>query len=131
MKDYSPQCTHIITPSLAGSPKCLAAIVSGKWLLKESWLRECEKQGQFVDEKPHEWKEQDVEKNEVKSLVKGIPLCKEKLHKVKGGLFANINAICILDEQSQGWKTILEAGGATVRLQATLSESDLKVSFLY
>ena len=48
--DISIRCTHIITPTVTGSAKCLGAIAAGKWLLKEGYIYESEKAGYFVDE---------------------------------------------------------------------------------
>jgi hypothetical protein len=49
-EDITCRTTHVVTPSISGSAKCLGACAGGKWLVVPQFLEDCEKSGFFVEE---------------------------------------------------------------------------------
>ncbi|OWM80069.1 BRCT domain-containing protein At4g02110 [Punica granatum] len=55
---WSYQATHFITPGpIRRTEKFFAAAASGRWILKADYLSACNQAGKFLDEEPHEWRE--------------------------------------------------------------------------
>ncbi len=48
-EEYTPEVTHVITPTISISMKCLSACAGGKWLLKSSFLEESSKGKRDID----------------------------------------------------------------------------------
>lgn len=48
--DITPRTTHVVTPNISGSAKCLGACAGGKWLVIPRFLEDSEKSEFFVDE---------------------------------------------------------------------------------
>ena len=49
-KEWREGTTHVVTPQLGRSEKTLAALASGSWIMKESWLRDSAKAGRVLKE---------------------------------------------------------------------------------
>jgi hypothetical protein len=49
---YNNKVTHVITPKRNPSIKFICAAISGKWIMSEAWVYECERLQKLVDEQP-------------------------------------------------------------------------------
>ncbi|KAJ4980143.1 hypothetical protein NE237_010923 [Protea cynaroides] len=81
--------THIITGKVRRTLNFCVALCSGAWIISPSWLKECFRQGRFVDELPFILKDEEYElryKSELKdavqrakawprTLLKGFDIC--------------------------------------------------------
>src|SRR5690606_19437164 len=68
---FTTQTTHLITPEPSMTAKCLAACITGCWMLKPSFVEESAKQGTFLQEHPFQWKPQDCKKDAAKIVQVG------------------------------------------------------------
>jgi hypothetical protein len=141
-KDFTANTTHVVTPMITASMKCLAACASGRWLLKLSFLDQSNTERKFVAEEPHEWtahEKEIVDRKDLQAIGNAARLCREHLEKVRlrdgknMGLFSGFRIAYSLDkpQQEESWRQIIEAGGGTVVCNLIpLKEQELKVSDL-
>ena len=52
---FDPDATHILCRELKRTEKLLCGLSSGKWILQQEYIAECEAQGRWVSEAPFEW----------------------------------------------------------------------------
>ena len=56
---FNAEATHFLTGSPKRTEKFLGAIACGMWILKPSYLDDCEKAGKWLSEEAYEWYEVD------------------------------------------------------------------------
>ncbi|PRP80428.1 DNA topoisomerase 2-binding protein 1-A-like [Planoprotostelium fungivorum] len=119
-----PIFTHVVacgepTPSM----KCLSAIAAGRWLLKDSWLLDSHKQGQFLPEEQYEWAPCDCVRDQTMKLCESAQESRRKFQLIRQknssgqvGKLSGKKLIfdMVLKSQEQQWITIAKSGGATV-----------------
>jgi chromosome segregation ATPase len=82
-EDFDPSTTHVVAPPAVRTLKTLGAAVQTKWVLTADWLRECDKQNQFIDERPYGFKG-DEKPFEGKSVYMSDQFKKENSVTTKG-----------------------------------------------
>jgi cell wall-associated NlpC family hydrolase len=127
-EEIGPDVTHVVTPMVTASLKCLGALVLGKWILKPSFLWKSVEQGEFVDEEEHEWKSEDLSEKDANNskadyngrlgVAKSARTC--RLYHInnknnKEGILSKFRAIFLVDQKAQldSWRRIIELGGGT------------------
>ena len=114
-EDFGTSVTHVITPAASASPKCLATVASGKWLLKDKYLEDSVRAGYFLGEEEYEWTE--TPKQQLKDFVASIRGCRMYLERQRHaglnvtGIFSGWVVVCLADQAAElNWRMVLEAG---------------------
>ncbi|XP_035225064.1 PAX-interacting protein 1-like [Stegodyphus dumicola] len=101
------ESTHLVANQYVRTVKFLCAIHVVKYVVTVDWLKECEKQNQFVDEEPYILQDPENEKTysfSLKSTLRRIdrtPLFKDFIFFITAGVFPKPDVL----------KLIIEAGG--------------------
>ncbi|EDV27656.1 uncharacterized protein TRIADDRAFT_53583 [Trichoplax adhaerens] len=124
---FTQACTHVVVGDINRNEKCLAAMASGKWLLRKSFLDESQLAGRFVSEEEHEWGSDHANNSSLSKLSIAARRWRKKVQeenrnrKLQGiigdpyGAFKGWKVLLSVDVTRQsGFKRLLEAGCATV-----------------
>ncbi|XP_025266640.1 DNA topoisomerase 2-binding protein 1-A isoform X3 [Camponotus floridanus] len=119
---YDNSATHLLCIRLSRNEKMLGSIAAGKWLLHTSYLRDCEREGKFLNEEKYEWgnpKSKDVIPEPSSSIEQAIAAAAHKwrlrLQKKPDGPFCDMVALLMVSEDKYDqFKRLIEAGGGSV-----------------
>ncbi|KAJ3214542.1 hypothetical protein HDU67_001512 [Dinochytrium kinnereticum] len=99
-------CTHLLAEAITRTEKCLAAMASGAWILKPSYLESSEQAGGFAEEERWEWSPLD-----------------------DTGAFKGWKVLLILDQKkASGLARVLKAGLAEVEMMPKSRAARLDMS---
>ncbi|KAK8816505.1 hypothetical protein WA556_001449 [Blastocystis sp. ATCC 50177/Nand II] len=108
---FDSTATHFVTPSPKRTEKFLGSVACGLWVVKPSYLDECQKQGRFVEEGEFEWR--DVEPG---CNIDGGSI--RRWRERGGKAFQDWLIVLVgdLKPTSDKWKRIVESAGGTVAI---------------
>eukprot|EP00794_Sanderia_malayensis_P005713 gene5713-6413_t len=116
---FRSDCTHVIAGSANRSEKFMAAVAAGKWVLHKSYLEASREDGVFVDEESHEFGTES-EPTKLSSAARKwrLKLANDDKTSPSKGAYTGWNVLLCggTSAVQKGFKNILEAGGAVVRI---------------
>jgi hypothetical protein len=121
---YSTDCpirevTHVVALEVIRSPKMVAALCYGKWIVRPEWVEASYKAGYFVDEAPYEWAESPATKPGVAELENACGGCRKRVADAGGrGFFVNTPVILFIKNKSRQNRHMLEQCGFEVLQEA-------------
>ena len=124
---FDLRCTHVVVGTPTRSEKYLAACAAGKWVLQTSYLDESDSVGVFIQEEPHEWAlnvdilSQDPSK---KPLIEATRRWRIHVSANSSGAFHDWKVVLFVSKV-EGFKRLLEAGGATVIKDPSTNEAEV------
>ncbi|KAF3420403.1 hypothetical protein E2986_06198 [Frieseomelitta varia] len=119
---FDTSATHLLCIRLSRNEKMLGSIASGKWILHCIYLRDCEREGKFLDEEKYEWgnpKSKGIIPDPISEVEETIAAAaykwRLKLLKEPNGPFYNMIALLLVSEDKHDqFKRLIEAGGGKV-----------------
>ncbi|KAF0989445.1 hypothetical protein HZS_7464, partial [Henneguya salminicola] len=124
---YNPKCTHTIVGKFVRSEKLLCSLAAGKWILRESYLKESEILGSFTCEYPHEW---GLELNPT-NLSLSCARWRENKNNTGFGAFINWKVILFMKPQRlEQYNRVLSAGEAILHDYKNISNIQSSITHI-
>lgn len=119
---FDATATHLLCVKPSRNEKMLGSIAAGKWILHCSYLRDCERAGEFIDEEKYEWgnpRSKDiipiVENEPDKSYAAAAYRWRVKLQGTGKCAFNGMVAMLMVpNEKHDQLARLIKAGGGTV-----------------
>ncbi|KAK7027481.1 hypothetical protein SK128_007595 [Halocaridina rubra] len=121
---FDNNCTHLVTTKPTRNEKTLAAVASGKWVLRPSYLMESAKAGRFLEELPFEWgniNSMNIPKLEANSTEYRIAVCARRWRQLlcknreRKGAYHGMKAIVHTEKNRfEAFARLIAAGGGEV-----------------
>ncbi|KAJ3187995.1 DNA topoisomerase 2-binding protein 1 [Gaertneriomyces sp. JEL0708] len=115
---WDPACTHLIVAKPSRTEKFLAAVSSGAWVLRPAYVEACRQAGRFLEEEAYEWIAGSETPAHDRDFYDAPRRWRKRLTEETGnrkGSFDGWHVLLIVeDTRREGFRRMLEAGGATV-----------------
>eukprot|EP01134_Creolimax_fragrantissima_P002203 CFRG2203T1 len=135
-----PSCTHLIVRLPTGSEKYLAACAAGIWVLRMSYILDCQKEKKMIDELPYAWDDSPQDKlgPEKRRLARAYAHWRVVIEKQRGnglpaGAFVGWKVLLLTKKKDIFVRLILAGGGEIIDEPTTLySDATLrKAKYLF
>jgi hypothetical protein len=107
--------THVVALEVIRSPKMVAALCFGKWIVRRDWLDASVQAGYFVDEENYEWVPNASTKPGSVEIESACRKCRERVAAANGrGFFLHTPVILFIKVKSKQNRHMLEQCGFEV-----------------
>lgn len=130
--NFSNACTHLIIASPSKTEKFLCSLAAQLWILRSDFVFDSVKKGRWLDEEVYEWTEEVYRGSSNRITEKNAQLCRciRRLRQSSRKPLQDWHVLLLMGAQSvQGFKNILEAGGASSVFIANSVEDLNKILF--
>eukprot|EP00299_Pterocystis_sp_00344_P005741 c17480_g1_i1.p1 GENE.c17480_g1_i1~~c17480_g1_i1.p1 ORF type:complete len:476 (-),score=93.92 c17480_g1_i1:8-1255(-) len=124
------QVTHLLCPVASRSEKFFSACLKGLWILGESYMVESWKCSRFVEEQPHELKENPNLAKDLNDLARAVVGWRKwKAKSPDSAPLAGVKILIDLEKDPKSTARIFVAGGAQIiRDKAPFSSRDIELA---